>query len=78
MTFYNKSFLKKHVLEKHEKDPRLKCKICNNFFLRKDNLESHILNVHGEQKENHPCKLCSKTYERKERLEEHLRYSTHC
>jgi len=74
-SFYNKSFLRRHVLEQHEKDPRLQCKTCNHFFLRKDNLEAHILNVHGEQKENHPCKLCSKSYGTKERLQDHLRTS---
>ena len=42
-SFYNKSFLRRHVLEQHEKDPRLQCKTCNHFFLRKDNLEAHIL-----------------------------------
>ena len=41
-SFYNKSFLRRHVLEQHEKDPRLQCKTCNHFFLRKDNLEAHI------------------------------------
>ena len=74
-SFYNKSFLRRHVLEQHEKDPRLQCKTCNHFFLRKDNLEAHILNIHGEQKENHPCKLCSKSYGTKERLQDHLRTS---
>ena len=42
-SFYNKSFLRRHVLEQHERDPRLECKICGHFYLRKDNLEAHIL-----------------------------------
>ena len=41
-SFYNNTLLRKHVLEHHEKDPRLECKICGQFYLRKDNLEAHI------------------------------------
>ena len=59
------------MLEYHEKDSRLECKHCGQFYLRKDNLENHVQSVHGTEK--HPCKLCSKSYACKERLQDHLR-----
>ena len=74
-SFYNNSFLRRHILEQHERDPRLECKICGHFYLRKDNLESHIKNVHADKAENHPCKLCSKSYSCADKLSEHLRTS---
>ena len=40
-TFATNSAVNKHVLEHHERDPRLSCHICGAYYLRRDNLEVH-------------------------------------
>ena len=48
------------------------CQYCGQYYLRKDNLDLHIQNVH-EAGQKHPCKLCPKSYACKDRLQDHLR-----
>ena len=72
-TFCNKTLLRRHILESHEKDKRRSCSICGLFYLRRDKLEAHMASVHGQAFQPNPCKLCSKVYSNKEKLGAHLR-----
>ena len=72
-TFCNKTFLRRHILECHEKDTRRSCPICGLYYLRKDKLEAHMVSVHGQAYKPNPCKLCSKVYSTADKLQKHLR-----
>ena len=45
------------------------CKDCDKMFKRREGLEIHIRDVHGD-----PCKDCGKIFKGKERLKTHIQY----
>ena len=56
--FYNPTLMNRHIMKVHIQDDRLCCQICGHVYLRKDNLDEHIKNVHlNESEVNSKCKV---------------------
>ena len=50
--------MNRHIMKVHIQDDRLCCQICGHVYLRKDNLDEHIKNVHlNESEVNSKCKV---------------------
>jgi hypothetical protein len=65
--------LNKHVLEQHDRDSRLRCDYCGNYFLRKDNLEEHIKSAHEDESARLTCKVCQVSTGNEKALDEHMK-----
>ncbi len=72
-SFYSQSLVNKHVLEQHERDPRLCCDYCGAFYLRRDNLEEHVRTAHEDDSLRLSCKVCKATAGNALALEDHMR-----
>ncbi len=80
-TFYDKSNLRRHFQNIHEKGVGVSCKICNKRFNEKRSLKNHIQVVHTkvnnlssdthDEQKPFSCKVCCKSFARKKSLRRH-------
>ena len=64
----------KDHLERHKQvheNTRFECKECLKIFSRKENLKSHMKEIHSETTTYHQCEICGKSFKRKSHLKEH-------
>ncbi len=85
-SFTTRGTLNKHVLERHTKDPRLRCQHCGQFFMRRDNLREHAETCRkkfgggggatGDGASPFKCATCGdRSFKSKDSLDRHLRSS---
>lgn len=66
-----KANLLRHISSLHNSEPKtLICSTCFKSFSRKDNLKTHILNIHKKEK-IYSCKTCFRRYKRFDFFERH-------
>jgi uncharacterized Zn-finger protein len=68
-TFKLKQHLTKHQAT-HENKKEFQCKLCNQAFNIKQQLERHVKEVH-ENERKYECPTCKKSFKRKQALKKH-------
>ncbi|XP_065080674.1 zinc finger protein ZFP2-like [Ochlerotatus camptorhynchus] len=60
-----------HVAVHKPKELRLQCEMCSRTFCRYNNLNTHLMESHGQKTANHLCALCEQAFETKTELSKH-------
>jgi KRAB domain-containing zinc finger protein len=70
--YVKKASLLKHYIS-HSTDRPFTCEFCNMKFKQKDNMQTHIRNIHHKLKEkNILCSICGKKYDKNSLLKKHM------
>jgi hypothetical protein len=62
----------RHNYNKHERREKFRCRLCNQGFRKRSEMEEHYKNDHETAFKPYACEDCSYSTDKKPRLEKHI------